>query len=637
MVSPFFFASLSGRLPLCRYLFREEPSNFTIMEEKVTEISCENQGEFSNSFILQPDGLFEKGEEGQTVRITWTPFRVISRARTPEGNGWSFIVAVQNLDGGITEVPVSSVDLLGKGGAGLKLLVDAGVEICPGGEETVVFFIRCSKPRLRDLMVQSSGWVEGRNLYVTPRKVIGNSGDERILYRPEANSPTENSMTPKGTLAEWQAKVASLAVGNPLLVFSIAVGFTGMLLRLLGLDGGGFNFFGLSSRGKTTLLQMGSSVLGNGCDPASKGDSYVRRWNLTGNAAEALGAAHNDGLLVLDELGTFTGNDIDSLVYNLSGGTGKSAMTSQRTLRRQRAWLCTILSSGEVSYLAKATASGRQVMAGQLIRLLDVAIGETIFHATGGMPPADFANCIKKACATWYGTAGPAFAEKLIEQLDEDADSLRESLTEALEQFTSELTPQGLQPEQARAIRRFALVRLAGELAVQFGILPFADADILEAVTFARDSWLSSFTGISESDRGIQALQSFIVRNHSSFSSIRNKSAKVSNSKGFFNPDNGWYLFTDEQLRAAAGGCEPKDLVRALRSKNLLICHEGGRLKVKQKIASMADRWTRFYAIKTSIVELNLENTEGETGGSVEMPGGAVKPAVQDIEEFEAA
>ena len=602
----------------------------------MTEIPCESNGEFSSNYILEADGLYVQGEEGQKVRITWTPFRVVSRARTPDGTGWSFIVAVQNLDGGISEVPVTSVDLLGKGSAGLKLLVDSGVEICPGGEDTVVTFIRSSRPRLRDLLIQSSGWVDGRPLYVTPRRVIGNSGDERILYRPEANSPTEASMVTKGTLAEWQENVASLAVGNPLLVFSIAVAFTGALLRLLGLDGGGFNFFGLSSRGKTTLLQMSGGVLGNGCDPASKGDSYVRRWNLTGNAAEALGAAHNDSLLVLDELGTFTGNDIDSLVYNVSGGTGKSAMTSQRTLRKQRAWLCTILSSGEISYLAKATASGRQVMAGQLIRLLDISIGETIFHDTKGMAPADFANCIKKASATWYGSAGPAFIERLIELLEEDAEMFRESLSEALEQFTTELTPQGLQPEQARAIRRFALVRLAGELATQFGVLPFGDEDILQAVEFARDSWLSTFNGISESDRGIQALQNFIVRNHSAFPSIRNKSAKVSNSKAFFNPETGWYLFTDEQLRVAAGGCEPKDLVRALRSKHLLVTHEGNRLKVKQKVASMGDRWTRFYAVKSSIVEVSLESGDEENNATT-APLESQGLSTQEVEEFEAA
>jgi len=596
-----------------------------------TKIDCENRGEFPSSFFLEPDGLYTQGDE-RDVRLTWTPFRVISRARTPDGRGWAFIIEVENLDGEVSEVPVTSVELLGKGSAGLKHLADAGLEVCPGAEDTVVSFIRASRPRQRDLLVQSGGWVEGRPLYVTPKKVLGNPGDERILYRPEANSPTEASMVARGTLVDWRENVAALAKGNPLLIFCLAASFTGILLRLLGLDGGGFHFFGRSSRGKTTLLQIGSSVHGCGSDPGSRGASYVRRWNITGNAVEALGAAHNDGVLVLDEIGTFAGPDIDALIYNLTGGQGKVAMTSKRALRTQRTWLCSILSSGEVSYLAKASASGRQIMAGQLIRMIDIAIGDSPFHNTKGMSPADFANTIKKACSTYYGTAGSAFIEDLIGFLADDADEVRDALGQALEDFTEKLTPKGLQPEQARAIRRFALVLLAGELAIQFGVLPFEDAEILEAVTFARDSWLSAFDNISDVERGIQALQNFIIRNHGSFPNIRNPNARVSNSKAFYNSDQELYLFNDEQLKAAAGECDPKELVKELRAKKLLVTHEGGRLKVKQKLASMKGKWVRFYAVRSQIVSHETkESGANEKHTTEELP----EAADQEMVEFE--
>ena len=98
------------------------------------------------------------------------------------------------------------------------------------------------------------------------------------------------------------------------------------------------------------------------------------------------------------------------------------------------------------------------------------------------------------------------------------------------------------------------------------------------------------------------------------------------------------YLFTDEQLRTAAGGCEPKDLVRALRSRHLLVTHEGNRLKIKQKIASMGDQWTRFYAIRSKIVEVNMEVGEEENSSVPTMPAvSAASPssAEREIEEFE--
>jgi len=71
-----------------------------------TKIDCENRGEFPSSFFLEPDGLYTQGDE-RDVRLTWTPFRVISRARTPDGRGWAFIIEVENLDGEVSEVPVT--------------------------------------------------------------------------------------------------------------------------------------------------------------------------------------------------------------------------------------------------------------------------------------------------------------------------------------------------------------------------------------------------------------------------------------------------------------------------------------------------------------------------------------------------
>ncbi len=264
-------------------------------------------------------------------------------------------------------------------------------------------------------------------------------------------------------------------------------------------------------------------------------------------------------------------------------------------------------------------------MAGQMIRMIDIAVGDEIIQNTHGLEPAAFVDKLKKACATWYGTAGPAFISEIVGYLDDDAESFRFDLLEALEEFTCALTPDGLQPEQARAIRRFALLRLAGELAVQFGILPLTDDDIRQAVEYARNCWLSGTTNdISDTDRAIRALQGFIVRNHSTFANTRDSQSKVSNLKGFFNAENGWYLFDDMQLQAAIGGHDVKETVRALRDKRLLVTHEGGRLKVKQKIARMGNKWIRFYAVKSSILEVNFD--------SGDEPDSQVEQAVPDTQ-----
>ncbi len=593
------------------------------------EKRCDRNEEFSNQYTLTENGLFVKNDAGVDVRVTWTWFRVKSRGRSANGKGWSYIVDLANVDGEISEVTIPSVDLLNNGSAALKTLANAGVEICPRGEKVVVDFIRGCRPLQRDLLVSECGYVDGRWIYVFPNQVIGGSGEERILYRPEMNSPTEKSICSSGTLDEWQENVALPAKGNPLLIFSILTALSSPMLRILELDGGGFNIYGQSSRGKTTALMAASSCFGNGSDPASSGNSYIRRWNVTSNAVEALGAAHNDSFLALDELGSGPDKGFDALVYNLTGGQGKAAMNSSRNLREQRTWTCHILSSGEVSFRSKIEAGGGRVMAGQMIRMIDLPVGDSIILETHGLDPAEFVNKLKKACSTYYGTAGPDFITQLLGYLKED-EEVRSELLRELEKHTSELTPDGIQPEQARGLRRFGLLAVTGIAAIQLEVLPFTEDEVLASVKYARDCWLAgSMNDVSDTDRAIQALRSFIISNHSVFVGTRNGLSKTSNIKGFINVEMGWYLFDGKQLKTAIGGYDIKVTLRALRDKNLLVIHEPGRMKIKQKIARLGDQWIRFYAVKSAIVGANFDAEDDNDESS---PGQASTDGIDTID-----
>jgi hypothetical protein len=89
---------------------------------------------------------------------------------------------------------------------------------------------------------------------------------------------TGTSMHARGSLAEWQEHVASKATGNPVLLFSLSASFGRPLLKPAGLEGGGFHLHGLTSRGKTTQLQMAGSVWGCGADPSAAPDrAFLRK------------------------------------------------------------------------------------------------------------------------------------------------------------------------------------------------------------------------------------------------------------------------------------------------------------------------------------------------------------------------
>src|SRR5262249_36731818 len=173
----------------------------------------------------------------------------------------------------------------------------------------------------------------------------------------------------------------------------------------------------LSSTGKTTSAQGGASVWGCGADPTeAPGVAYVRKWNATANAVEAIAAEHCDGLLVLDEVGEANAQDFGRLIYQLAGGQGKARLTREAKLKATRTWRILFLSTGEVPGQAVIECAGRKSRGGHLVRMVDIPASGAdggIIQNTGGLSAAEYVTRIKRACATYYGTAGPAFIKAL--------------------------------------------------------------------------------------------------------------------------------------------------------------------------------------------------------------------------------
>jgi putative DNA primase/helicase len=216
----------------------------------------------------------------------------------------------------------------------------------------------------------STGWVaidKGRKAFVLPHQFIG-LGEHEAVFMPEAPNPRQNALHIKGGLKEWQDNVAAIAKENPLLMFAIGAACASPLLEPLNLDGCGFHFYGGSSKGKTIILQVAASVFGNGTDPGrAAGSSLIGRWAATQNALEGVAVSFNHLPLLMDELGTSTIKNFDVAIYQLTTGTGKEAMNSNRELKKARNWRVVVLSSGEKSVSAEIyRTSGREAMTGHL-------------------------------------------------------------------------------------------------------------------------------------------------------------------------------------------------------------------------------------------------------------------------------
>ena len=184
-------------------------------------------------------------------------------------------------------------------------------------------------------------------------------------------------MEPSGTLADWREHVAEPCRNHPWLLFALCNAFAPPLLLPAGIDPGGFHVYGRSSRGKTLFLQVAASAWGCGADPAYSAErAYIRKWSLTVGAAEALAAAHNDGLLALDEIGVCAARDFAVLIYLLAGGQGRTPSRATVTCARPAPGAYGFSRAGNPSR-QKTEEAKQTAHAGQLLRLIDLAIPET--------------------------------------------------------------------------------------------------------------------------------------------------------------------------------------------------------------------------------------------------------------------
>jgi len=431
--------------------------------------------------------------------------------------------------------------------------------------------------------------------------VIGLDQEEPVIFQPEAHSPVVLTMHQKGSLDQWHAFVVRPCIGNPYLLFSLFASYAPPLLKHLRMDCGGFHFYGASSRGKTTLLQVAASSWGCGIDPASGDNSFVGRWNSTGNAFEATAAAHNDGILLLDEMGTCSASNFGALIYGLFGGEGKKRLNKQSGLRSTRSWRILALSTGELSTSQRISEeAGRKALAGQLVRLADIPINNGIIIDTHGKASDEFVTELKYNCGEYYGVSAPLFIEGLV-----GLSSSSEALTNTLRTLsdTAEgklLAGLNLESRQRRVVKRFAMVVVAGWLAIRFNIIRCEEREVMESVRAVMMDWLGDNSNIPEGQRGLEAVKNFILRNPDRFRPIGNKNSSVRNLAGFLDTSSALYLLTTEGFSEACAGFNKDMVLSELDRLDFLMTGEAGRMNRKFTVLGVGR--TRLYGIREGLL-----------------------------------
>jgi uncharacterized protein (DUF927 family) len=287
--------------------------------------------------------------------------------------------------------------------------------------------------------------------------------------------------------------------------------------------------------------------------------------------------------------------------------------------------------------------AGVGVKAGQEVRLVNIPVqvfGEVeekgnvhgVFHDIYGYDKGSLlADHIKMQAGKYYGTAFPAYIERLTKDLERDR--FADWVAEKRISFVNHHVPSEVGGQIGRVAKKFALVGIAGELATEWGITGWPKGEAMRAADNAFRRWLYNRGGNGnlEEKQILQQVRLFFEREgEAGFTRWCSEDAKVDEHAprsmkryGFRKTDsdrdplegesteNHYYIFSESFRAEVCKGYDPVRVARLLRDRGALMCDEekaGSRLQRSVRLPGMGKSPTKCYVIKHSALY-------GELGG----------------------
>lgn len=407
-------------------------------------------------------------------------------------------------------------------------------------------------------------------------------------------------MKPASSLADWRESVAARCIGDPLLATSLSMAFAGPLLEPLAMEGGGLHLRGASSRGKSTVQRVAVSVWGS--------PGFLHSWRATANGLEGVATASNSSLLALNEMGEVPAREAGAAAYMLANGKGKSRADRSGRARTAAQWRVMILSSGEISLVDKMAEGGGRAAAGQNVRLLDIVADRGRFGAFddlhGAPDGATFAERLNRATATAYGTAGPQFVEKFLEDREKAVARVRASIHD-FRQMAAQLFKLQGEGQTERAVTRMALIAAGGELATSWGLTGWPDGASQSAALEVFGLWLDGRggDGPAEARDAIERTRAFLIANgEARFERLGMIGEwNIINRAGWRDSTAATYYISTDAWKEIHKGSDPTRAARHLHATGFLEPGDGRNLTQRMPQSDVRGR-PRVYAVKGEIM-----------------------------------
>lgn len=487
------------------------PEGLSIAELLASARAPAPETEFPAGYAMTDRGLVwrDPSDDEKPELLLAGHFQVLAESRDGDGKSWGVLLEWRDHDGRQHRLPLPRAALAGDGTDARRALLDGGLYVAPnrGSRERLTAFLAAVRSPARVIATSRVGWHE--SAFVFPDKCIGSLNGENLLL--QGSAAIEHAFRERGTLEEWQNRVARYAIGNSRLGIALSAAFAASLVGPCEIESGGLHLRGASSIGKSTALIVAGSAWGGG-EPGG----YVRSWRATANGLEGVALGHCDALLCLDELAQIAAREAGEVAYMLANGAGKSRSARDGSARRAARWRLLFLSSGEIGLSDKVAEDGRgkRLSAGQQVRVVDIpadpGAGLGLFQELHGFSSAEvLATHLRTAAASVYGAAARAF----ISSIAGDLGAVRTAIASHTKDFVARYVPNGADGQVHRVAQRFALIAAAGELAVAAGVLPWPSGEATKAAARVYGDWLDARGGVEPAEirNGIAQVRAFVL------------------------------------------------------------------------------------------------------------------------------
>jgi hypothetical protein len=283
-------------------------------------------------------------------------------------------------------------------------------------------------------------------------------------------------------------------------------------------------------------------------------------------------------------------------------------MKSDGTKNKNYRWLLNFLSTGEVSVVDKIAETGKfKAHAGQEVRIIELPIDATnevdnvvdkslkTFGDLHGLSNSnEFSVMLEKNSKKYYGIPLRSFIFNIIQKLAIDNKFIDNRLAE-IDLFVKNNCPEGSSGQVLRVARKFGLIAVAGELAIEFSIFPCDRGEALRATERWFKVWLDLREGIDNKEilRTLSDIKEHFVRyGDSKYIDTRYESSSSCEKKEYYgfkfvdNDDNQnlKYLMLTPHVTQIFNKVNRNEMIQKLLTLGYIDSNSTGQIKDQKSI-----------------------------------------------------